>query len=68
MKPDFSKVKTAAKATQPAADQIWETAEGISVKPDFSQEDLKEVEHLGFVAGIAPNLRGPYSSMYTQRP
>ncbi len=68
MKPDFSKVKTATKATQPAADQIWETAEGISVKPDFSQEDLKEVEHLGFVAGIAPNLRGPYSSMYTQRP
>ncbi len=68
MKPDFSKVKTAAKATQPAADQIWETAEGISVKPNFSREDLNEVEHLGFVAGIAPNLRGPYSSMYTQRP
>lgn len=68
MKPDFSKVQTKASTTQTATNQTWETAEGISVKPDFSQEDLKKLEHLGFVAGIAPNLRGPYSSMYTQRP
>lgn len=68
MKPDFSKVQTKAKATQAPFDQIWETAEGIPVKPGFTKEDLKGLGHLNFVAGIAPNLRGPYSSMYTQRP
>ncbi len=68
MKPDFSKVQTKAKAAQTPVDQSWETAEGIAVKPGFTKEDLNGLEHLNFVAGIAPNLRGPYSSMYTQRP
>ena len=44
------------------------TAEDISVKAQYSKQDLKDVEHLGFVAGIAPNLRGPYSTMYVRRP
>ncbi|GAB5524534.1 MAG: methylmalonyl-CoA mutase [Roseivirga sp.] len=68
MKPDFSKLQIKVKATQTPADQSWETAEGITVKPGFTKEDLNGLEHLDFVAGIAPNLRGPYSSMYTQRP
>ena len=44
------------------------TAEGIEVKPTYSAEDISEVEHLNFVAGIAPFLRGPYSTMYVRRP
>lgn len=44
------------------------TAEGIPVKSTYTKNDLQEVEHLGFVAGIAPNLRGPYSTMYVRRP
>lgn len=68
MKPDFSKVQIKESASVVPEGQIWETAEGIGVKPDFSKEDLDGLEHLGFVAGIAPNLRGPYSSMYAQRP
>ncbi|WP_412561277.1 methylmalonyl-CoA mutase [Winogradskyella sp. MIT101101] len=44
------------------------TAEGINVKSTYSKEDLKNLEHLDFVAGIAPNLRGPYSTMYVRRP
>jgi len=44
------------------------TAEDILVKSNYTKEDLKDVEHLGFVAGIAPNLRGPYSTMYVRRP
>lgn len=44
------------------------TAEGIVLKPSFSKEDLKDVNHIGFVAGIAPNLRDPYSTMYVARP
>lgn len=67
MKPDFSKTQAKASQTQNPDLQNWETAEGITVKPDFTKEDIDGLEHLGFVAGIAPNLRGPYSSMYTQR-
>ncbi|WP_431106752.1 methylmalonyl-CoA mutase [Winogradskyella poriferorum] len=44
------------------------TAEDIKVKSKYSKEDLKDLEHLNFVAGIAPNLRGPYSTMYVRRP
>ncbi|TYC10667.1 methylmalonyl-CoA mutase [Bizionia gelidisalsuginis] len=44
------------------------TAEDITVKSNYSKTDLKNVEHLNFVAGIAPNLRGPYSTMYVRRP
>ena len=68
MKPDFSKTSTPTQSSQPLVSEPWQTAEGIAVKPDFSAADLANAGHLGFVAGIAPNLRGPYSSMYTQRP
>ncbi|NRD22776.1 methylmalonyl-CoA mutase [Winogradskyella litoriviva] len=44
------------------------TAENINVKSTYSKNDLKDLEHLNFVAGIAPNLRGPYSTMYVRRP
>ena len=44
------------------------TAEGIKMKSSFSKADLKNVNHIGFAAGIAPNLRGPYSTMYLSRP
>ncbi|WP_400078101.1 methylmalonyl-CoA mutase [Winogradskyella sp. R77965] len=44
------------------------TAEDIKVKSTYSKEDLNNLEHLNFVAGIAPNLRGPYSTMYVRRP
>ncbi len=44
------------------------TAEDIKVKSTYSKDDIKDLEHLDFVAGIAPNLRGPYSTMYVRRP
>ncbi|TYA84360.1 methylmalonyl-CoA mutase [Seonamhaeicola marinus] len=46
----------------------FETAEGIDVKSTYTSEDLQAIEHLDFAAGIAPNLRGPYSTMYVRRP
>ena len=46
----------------------WNTPEKISVKPVYTKEDLEGMEHLDFVAGIPPYLRGPYSMMYTFRP
>ncbi|GAB5399759.1 MAG: methylmalonyl-CoA mutase [Aureisphaera sp.] len=44
------------------------TAEDIPVKSSYSTKDIESLEHLDFVAGIAPNLRGPYSTMYVRRP
>ncbi|NQX97237.1 MAG: methylmalonyl-CoA mutase [Flavobacteriales bacterium] len=46
----------------------WMTAEKISVKNNYSIKDIKGLKHLNFAAGIAPNLRGPYSTMYVMRP
>ena len=34
----------------------------------YSAKDLEEMEHLNYAAGIAPFLRGPYSTMYVMRP
>ena len=48
--------------------QHFLTAEGIEVKQSYSEKDLEDVKHLGFGAGFAPNLRGPYSTMYVRRP
>lgn len=44
------------------------TAEGIELKPNYSEKDIENLEHLDFAAGFAPNLRGPYSTMYVRRP
>ncbi len=48
--------------------ESFNTAEGIDVKRTYSKDDLTNVQHLNFIAGIAPNLRGPYSTMYVRRP
>ncbi len=46
----------------------WKTPEQIDVKPVYGKEDLAGMEHLNYAAGIAPYLRGPYSTMYVMRP
>lgn len=46
----------------------WQSPEGIEVKSVYHNEDLSHAEHLGYVSGIAPYLRGPYASMYLVRP
>ena len=43
------------------------TAEHIALKKQYVSSDLKPLEHLDFAAGIAPFLRGPYSTMYVRR-
>ena len=57
-----------AKSQKLATNSSYKTAEDIEVKATYSKDDLKDLEHLDFVAGIAPNLRGPYSTMYVRRP
>ena len=48
--------------------QHFTTAENIELKPIYTKEDISDLEHLGFGAGFAPNLRGPYATMYVRRP
>ncbi|MBK8670292.1 MAG: methylmalonyl-CoA mutase [Saprospiraceae bacterium] len=44
------------------------TQEGITLKPVYTPEDMKNLKHLGFQAGMPPFLRGPYSTMYLTSP
>jgi methylmalonyl-CoA mutase len=46
----------------------WTSAESIDIPANFEAKDQPDYEHLGFVAGLPPFLRGPYSSMYAVRP
>lgn len=46
----------------------FDTAEGITLKSMYSPGDIEDLDHLNFAAGIPPNLRGPYATMYVQRP
>ena len=46
----------------------FKTAEGIAIKNRYSKQDVTQLKHLDFAAGIAPHLRGPYSTMYVRRP
>lgn len=78
MRPDFSKIdhKTAPKKTESFAEWAkengietsWMTAEQIAVKPVYGKEDLEGMEHLNYAAGLPPFLRGPYSTMYVNKP
>ena len=71
MKPDFSKIDikqvSASKVVGPN-NADWQTPELIDVKPIYTKEDLQGMEHLDYVSGIPPFLRGPYSAMYPLRP
>jgi len=49
-------------------DFIWETMEQIPVKSLYTNDDLKELEHKDYLSGLPPFFRGPYATMYVQRP
>ncbi|MCE2473340.1 MAG: methylmalonyl-CoA mutase [Anaerolineae bacterium] len=70
--PDFSQIAydPTIESAGPDADAaiLWRTLEQIDIKALHTAADLKDVEHLGFVAGIPPYLRGPYPTMYAARP
>ena len=72
MKPDFKNIDireiTTAAQGKAASDSSWMTPELIPVKPVYTKEDLEGMEHLNYAAGMAPFLRGPYSTMYVMQP
>ncbi len=46
----------------------WNTNEQIPVKPLYTAEDTQSCEHLQYLPGLPPFLRGPYASMYVMQP
>ena len=73
MRAKFSDIEYKAAATEcctkkNAPKEDWLTAERIPVKENYTAADLEGMEHLNYAAGIAPFLRGPYSTMYVMRP
>ncbi|MCF0207665.1 MAG: methylmalonyl-CoA mutase [Bacteroidales bacterium] len=71
MRPNFKDIKYTGKASDCQCNNnqsLWTTPENINVKTIYTAEDLAGMEHLNYAAGVAPFLRGPYSTMYVQKP
>jgi len=78
MKPNFKDINIKSSQRSTATSQEWEkengikkswmTPEQIPVKTAFNKEDLEGMEHLNYISGLPPFLRGPYSAMYPLRP
>ncbi len=60
--------KRAEAESRPSEESLWNTPEGITVKPLYSAVDLEGLTHLETMPGLPPFLRGPYSTMYVTRP
>lgn len=58
----------AVNQSQPKGTEGFMTAEHIELKPNYSQQDVENFNHLDFGAGFAPYLRGPHTTMYVRRP
>jgi len=61
------KLKVESQKPEDLTDNFF-TAEGIELKKNYSEKDIEDLEFLDFGAGFAPNLRGPYATMYVRRP
>ena len=70
--PSFTEVNYEARNGSGSAAQTettpWQTPEGIAVRPSYTAPDLHGLDFLDGLPGIAPYLRGPYPTMYVQRP
>ena len=47
---------------------FWETPEGIKVKPLYTEDDIKQLNHEIGLPGLPPYTRGPRATMYANRP
>ena len=69
--PDFSKIAFGTEpqtTSAPAATGVGDTPEGIPLKASYNAADTAELDYLDDFPGLAPFGRGPYPTMYTQRP
>lgn len=70
MRIDFANISYRSRPPSQVQDApvVRETAEGVPLKSAYNSGDLKFPELSGFAAGIPPFLRGPYTSMYVEKP
>jgi len=67
--PDFTQIPLGAQAAAAAMDKpAWESPEGIAVKNMYTAADIKDLDFTDTYPGLAPYVRGPYPTMYVQRP
>lgn len=66
--PDFKSIRKPKANYSGTEKSTWEAPEGISIRGHYDPQTLENAEHLKFAAGVAPFLRGPYTSMYVSRP
>ncbi|MFC9494854.1 methylmalonyl-CoA mutase [Streptomyces sp. NPDC056982] len=60
--------RSAVKRATDGDDLLWDTPEGITVKPLYTGQDLEGLDFLDTFPGVAPYLRGPYPTMYVNQP
>ena len=65
---DWEQLTTKERRGALPEDLVWQTAEGIDVKPLYTEEDLASLQHLDSLPGFAPFKRGPKATMYAGRP
>ena len=82
--PDFTRISLGAAASRASKEnwrdhfvgetgsapetRLWHAPEGIDINPLYSAHDLEGLDHLRTMPGIAPFLRGPYPTMYVDKP
>jgi methylmalonyl-CoA mutase len=64
----FKEIIQKEEKIQSKANNSFVTAEGITWKQAYAEEDFNRLEHAAFVSGFPPYLRGPYASMYASKP
>ena len=65
---EFDAITAVVGDTAPATGAVWETPEGIPHRPLYTAADLADVQHLDSLPGFPPFVRGPYPTMYVQKP
>ena len=65
---DFSNVRFRRNLTsKPTHTESFEL-DSLHVKSDYNYDDVKDLKQIDFLPGIAPYLRGPYTTMYVRQP
>ena len=65
---DWEQLATKERKGASPDELLWQTPEGIEVKPLYTAADTAELEHMDSLPGFAPYKRGPKATMYAGRP
>ncbi len=66
--PDFTQLDLGTTKDSARAGASWASPEGIEVRSSYDKADLESLPFTNSLPGFAPYIRGPYPTMYVQRP